>query len=216
MKKLFSSLCLSAVVSLAVQSSYAQSAIETTAEINKAMQPVFSIELYHEPGVVEDALYKNFRELVSSKGDESKGIRAYKGVVLSQVSPDKMDYYTSVSRKSKKEKDKSVVNLWVSMGNENFVSSATNPVIADMAKAFLNNFMNTTATYQHGLDVKAQEEAVAKAQKKVNSDKYDIVDYEKRIADLQRKLEDAKKDLSKKEAELAAEQQKLESIKAKN
>ena len=215
MKSLLYKAGFAAIICLGTTNLKAQSATEATAEIFKTAQPVYTIELNHSPDVVEEALYRDFKSQVDKKGDESKNIRAYKGVILSQVSPDKMDYYTRVERKSKKEKDKSVVYLWVSMGNENFVSSSTNPTVAQNALVYLNNFMNSTAIYQHTLNTQAQEDAVAKAQKKVNSAKDDIADYEKKIADYQKKLEAAKKELVDREAELNNEKQKLEALKAK-
>ena len=197
------------VVSL---SANAQSAFEASAAINKTEQPVYKIELNYAPEVVEAALKKNFKDLIDVRGDESKNIRAYKGVTLHQISSNKYDYYTSVERKSKKENNKSVVYLWIANGGTSFISAANNPEVAGAALNFLNGFMGTASSYNHTLLVKQQEESVDKAQKKVNSLQSDIKDYEKKIADLNKKLEEAKKDLDNKQKEAENENRKLEDL----
>lgn len=190
----------------------AQTASEAKFSIKKTEQPAFYIELNYPPDVVEDALKKHLKESAGTKGSESKDIRAYKGVTLSQISSDKLDIYTSVERKSKKEKDKSIVYMLVSKGNDVFISSATDAELAQKTKDFLNSFMGTAAAYNHELQVKEQEETVRKAQKKLDGYKEDIADYEKKIADYQRKIEERKRDIANQEAVVQSETKALETL----
>lgn len=208
MKNLFFALVTLFVVSAAK----GQTASETTFRYNKADQPAFYIELNYPPDVVEEALKKHLKESVGTKGNESRDVRAYKGVSLPQLSSDKLDVYTSVERKSKKEKDRSVVYLMISRGNDVFVSGSSDADLAQKAKDFLNSFMGTAAAYNHEVQVKEQEEVVRKAQKKLDGYKEDVTDYEKKIAEYQRKIEERKRDIANQEAVLQSENKALETL----
>ena len=60
-------------------------------------------------------------ERLGYKKKESKGFLVYKGAVITDISVEPADYIIKVERKSRKEKDESVVYILMSKGEENVI-----------------------------------------------------------------------------------------------
>lgn len=144
---------------------FAQDAKETTIRYNKTNQNAL-IATYDQPAeVTEAALKERLAKEGLTKMKSSNGYMAYPGVIWSPVSTDKMDVYFKVEGK----KDKSTITVLASKGYDNFVSSASDPVIVDQIKRYLNGFAAHASAYNLGLAVKAQEEVIRKAERAYNN-----------------------------------------------
>ncbi|MFL5809584.1 MAG: hypothetical protein ACJ749_08685, partial [Flavisolibacter sp.] len=102
-----------------------------------------------------------------------------------------------------------------SKDNERFLSSTSDEGAYKAATRFMNSFIDQSAAYKLGLDVKAQESVVKDAEKRLEEIKQNE-------ATLNKKMEQLKNDLSKNQAEEEAqlnavenEKKKLASLKAK-
>jgi hypothetical protein len=159
------------------------------------------IELPYAPEVIEDAL-KNQMAKKGYKLEKSKGAQIYRGVKLDGDS-ELTDLHFIVERKSRKEKNVSLVNLIVGRSSENIaVRSDLDEYKADYGKTFLNNFVPTAAAYQLELNIKDQDDVIKKAEKKLRNLEDDQKSLEKRIQDTEDKLAQNKKDQDSQNAEL--------------
>jgi predicted ribosome quality control (RQC) complex YloA/Tae2 family protein len=201
-KRIISSLSL-LLIFAACGTLSAQNARETTAKFNKT-NPGAIIADYDQPAdMVKTVLKERLEKEGLGKMKSASGYMRYSGVIWNAISSEKLDAYFKVDGK----KGKSTITVLVSKGYDNFVTPASDARITDNVKAFLNGFNEHLTAYQKTLDVKAQEEAVKKAEKE-----------QKELAKRNKELQEEKEKLERKHAEkqkaLDAEREKLNNIKA--
>src|SRR5690606_24837821 len=90
------------------------------------------------------------------------------------------------TRKSKKEKDISIVTLMISKGNENFVSEAADGSLIRNAKNFLENLVPHVQAHDLNLQIAEQETVVKKANKKMEA----LTEEGQDLSKKQKKIED--------------------------
>jgi peptidoglycan hydrolase CwlO-like protein len=123
-----------------------------------------------------------------------------------------------VDRKSRREKDLSVVYLVVGKNGEDIKARVVNNVTRSnlpAAKDLLNNMVSSIGAYNLEVQIQDQDDAVKKAQKKYDGLVSDQKDLEKKIKNLQDKQEQNKTDQKKQDAELKKQQSILEVLKGK-
>lgn len=197
---------------IAADGIYAQ-ASEDKVEYQKKDEPAIAIELPYPPSVVEGAWLQKM-EKMGNKARESKGFRNYKGTVITQISTEPLDYIIRVERKSRKEKDESVLYMLIYKGDGNLLP-IMDAAVKSRAKIFLNDFKPFAEAYNLEQEILAQEEIVEKALKKQSSLENDLDDLEKRKKKIEDDIEQNKKDQEKQKEEIKTQQQILEAIKAK-
>jgi len=208
-------LILLVIFLLAINVVHAQEPSEGKTEYLKKDQPAAVIELPYPPDVVEDAI-KEFLNKKGVKGNSSRGVQIFKGTKLSDLDVENSDLYFKVERKSRKEKDASIVYLFVTKENE----SPANRVVGDNygvegAKSFLKSL--TPAIQDHGLEVEiaSQEDAVKKAEKKYNNLTDDAQDLQRKLKKVENDIEENKRDTEKQRQEVENQRKILENLKAK-
>lgn len=87
--------------------------------------------------LTSEALHQRM-ERSGLKNKMKNGVTSYKGVVLSEISPDKVDIYTKVE---KGPNNGSIVYMAVSRGYNNFTKDATDSTINQNVKKFLEAFV---------------------------------------------------------------------------
>ncbi len=179
-----------------------------------AQKPAIQNEYSYPDKTVTNAINDKLTRL-GYKGKDSKGYTAYKGVVLPELGNQPYDLYFKVDRKSRKDKDVAIVNMLVSTGNENFISDSSDSRTMSNAKNFLDNLMPSIATYDLQLQVKAQQDAVTKAEKKYKSLQNDADDLQSRKRKLEQQIEDNLKAQKNQEAEIEKQKQIFQSLKAR-
>ena len=212
MKKLFSlfvSLALAAIV-------YAQpQATAGTAEFQKTQQPAAIIELPYAENVVEKAI-ADYMSRKGSKASDSKGFKTFRGYKLRDSQDYTSDLYFKIDRKSRKEKDLTVVSVIVGKNGEDVKTRlAPDNTGIDGAKDLLNDMVASIDAYNLELQITDQDDVVKKAQKKFDGLADDQKDYEKKIKNLQDKLEQNKKDQDKQQDEVKKQKDILETLKGK-
>jgi chromosome segregation ATPase len=148
------------------------------------------------------------------KKKESKGFLVYKNAVISEISSEPADYMVRVERKSRKDRDESVVYLIMNRGEENIMARSDAFLNSNM-KTFLNGMTPNVEALNLEREIQAQEEVVAKAEKRLRNLKDDQEDMEKKIKKLQEDLKDNAKDQEKQQKEIEAQQIALESLRGK-
>jgi uncharacterized coiled-coil protein SlyX len=213
-KFIFSLIFLSAAFLLKAQ------AYEDKIEYNKEKQACLVIEYNYPPQAVENAIISKMNRL-GYKGKEEKGMfnkdkgfRVYKGAMIGDISPGRYDYIYNIDRKSKKESDAAVL-YFIIMKDDGNALSRLNTEELDGAKSFLYNLAPDIEEANLELQIAAQEDAVAKAEKRLKSLQSDKDDMEKKIRKLEDDIKTNEKDQEKQYGEIENQRKALEALKAK-
>ena len=190
--------------------SYAQS-YEGTVDYQKSKQTTAILELPYPPSVVEDAI-KDKMKRMGYAGKESKGFITFKGVRDS--SGKEMDYVVRVERKSRKEKDESVVYLFGQGANIDMIKTGGGSDI-DFLKTQLNKMTPDIEAFNLEVQIADQENTVKKAEKKFDNLQDDQKSLEKKLKRLQDDISDNKKDQEKQKTEIENQKKVLDTLKSK-
>ena len=209
MKKigLFLLLALSGLTTL-----YAQS-YESTIQYDKKKQMAITIDYAYPAEAVENAIIQRMEKLGYKAKEEKgilnrdKGFLIFKNAYVTDISKDRMDYIVKVERKSRKESDESVLYLIMSKNDENAYAKMEAFDLGN-AKAYLNNMLPDIEAANLELQIKAQEDIVAKAEKKLKGLQDDKIVLEKKLADNVLAQDDTIKDID-------TQNQTLENLRAR-
>lgn len=193
-------------------SAFSQS-YEGAIEYQKKDQKAMVIEFPYSPAVVEEMIVAKM-EKMGYKKKESKGFLVYKGAVISDISSEPADYLIKVERKSRKEKDESVVYILMNRAEENIVARG-DALINSNVKTFLNRMVPEAEAHNLEVEIKKQEEVVVKAEKKLKTLAEDKETMEKKIKKLQEDLEENAKEQEGQQKEIESQKQILEAMKGK-
>lgn len=186
----------------------------TTVDYQKTMQPGVELEMPFSDKTVINTIINKIEKL-GYKANTSKGFTIFKGVVIRDISPNSLDLYFVAERKSRKEKDASILTMMLSSGFERFIGDSTNSKIIDNAKVFLNNLFTEVEAFDLELQVKDQDDAAKKADKKYNNLVEDGQDLQKKKIKLEKEIVENIKKQADQKAESEKQLQILETLKAK-
>ena len=202
-------LLLFAVCSTASAQSYTG-----TAEYQKmSRQAILSDVPFPEKEVsaaIEDSLEK-----LGYKAKDSKGFTLFKGVRLPIFGNEAFDLYFSVDRKSRKEKEVSIITMLLSRGGDNFVTQGVDPGVIENAKTFLNGLSGSLESYDLEQQITAQGELTTKTEKKANNLVEEGQDLQKKKIKIDKEIEENIKNQAEQNTELEKQRQTLETLKAK-
>lgn len=198
-----------------INHTFAQEIVEAKVDYQKKEQAALMVELPYPPGVVEDAIrdYLNKRGL---KASSSKGYQLFKGTRLDSLSGMDNDVYFKVERKSRKEKDASVVYMFVTKPNEN----PTERLPAETSglssgRSFLSGLVPAVDAHNLEVEIGGQEGEIKKAEKKYEKLVDDANDMQKRLKKLQDNIEENKKDQERQRLEIEKQKGILENMRGK-
>jgi len=186
---------------------------EGTVDYQKKSEKAIIIEFPYPPSAVEDAIIEKMEKL-GFKKKESKGFLVYKNVALTDISAEPADYMIKVERKSKKEKDESIVYLLISRNDENIIARS-DALINSNTKTFLNNLSPDIEAYNLEVQIKDQQNTVEKAEKKLKNLQDDKESMEKKIKKLQDDLQENAKDQADQQKDIEKQKQILEALRGK-
>ena len=196
MKKLL----LSFLIVLAVDSIVSAQAYEGTVEFDKKKQEAFMIDYPYPPEAVENAITKKMEKLGYKPKED-------KDAFVTEINEERMDYIIKVESRGRKNQGESVVYMILQKDGSN-AKTAFDAYQVEKVKTFLNGLQPDVLAENLELDIKAQEEAVGKAEKKLRGLKDDQDDLEKKL----KNNKDAQRDTEK---EIEAKKQALDELKAK-
>ena len=208
MRKIFTIVFSSFLFTLASAQAY-----EGTVEYQKKDEKAIVIEFPIPPSVVEDAIIDKMEKL-GFKKKESKGFLVYKNAVIPEISIEPADYMFRVERKSRKDKDESEVYLIMNRNNENIIARG-DAFLNSNAKTFLNQLTPVVQAWSLEVQIKDQEEQLAKAEKKLKNLQDDLDDMERKIKKLEQDMRDNGKDQENQKKEIDKQRQVLEAMRAK-
>ena len=195
-------------------------AYEGSIEYNKQKQQAFVIDYPYPAEAVENAIVQKMSR-IGYKGKEEKGMFnkdkgfiIYRAAYVTDISSSSMDYIIKVEQKSRKEKDASILYLVINKNNENAMKEF-DASDAGKAKDFLNKLQPDVEAANLELQIEAQEEMVAKTEKKLKNLQNDKEDMEKKIKKLQDDIKDNLKDQDNTQKDIENQKQALEALKSK-
>jgi hypothetical protein len=209
MRKLLFFLSFTLSLSLATNAQ----AYEATAEFDKKKYSAFLAEYPYQVAAVENAMMKRFSKLGyrprTEKGifNKDKGYQIFSGSIMPDITEGQADFIIKVENKSRKGKDISLLTLIVLQGGE-ALGRSVSPVRADKVKTYLGAILPDIEAENLELDIKAQEDAIIKTEKKLENLRTEEKDLEKKLENNRRSQKDT-------ENEIKAKKEGLEALKGK-
>ena len=170
-----------------------------------------SIVLEGQKNNVEDVLDKKFSAETGSKRKKVKGISAFEGVRMSDISSSTMDVYYNVEKVSNTS---SRATIFLSAGNYNFLDSETYPEEMEAMRRMMSGLQLETTIYELELAISEQEKTIDKAIKEHTRMEKDSVSLEKKLAETIQAIEQNKVDRSNQLVQIDEEKARLEEFKA--
>lgn len=186
---------------------------EGTAEYDKKKMPAFIAEFNYPAAAVESAIVKRFAKLGyrprEEKGllNKDKGFKIFAGSIMPDITEGQADFLLKVDSRSRKGAEDAVLTLVITQGGEALGRSVSESR-AEKVKDYLRGLNPDVVAESLELDIKAQEEAIVKSEKKLESLKKDQ-------ADLERKLESNKQTQRATENEIKAKKEGLDVLRSR-
>jgi hypothetical protein len=192
--------CLLVVSFLSISFLATAQAYEENVQYDKKKQPAIVIEYSYPSQAVENAFVQRMEKLGYKAKEEKgilnrdKGFLVFKNAYVTDISQDKMDYIVKVERKSRKESDDAVLYLILQKDGANAMNKLEAYDIGQ-AKSYLNNMLPDIEAAHLELQIRDQEEVVAKAEKKLKGLQEDKTELEKKLAENEKSQDDTIKDI---------------------
>lgn len=187
---------------------------EGTATYNKKTLPAIIADYPYSDDVVLGAIKDDLKKK-GFTGKSNKGFWEYKGVLMNELGPDRLDLYIKVERKSKKEKDASILTMMAAKGYENFVSRSSDAAVSDGVRTLADSWLPAITAHALELDIAGQEENLKKAEKKLSTLITESSNLEKKRLQLEQSIGTNKTDITKQEAEVESQKKVLDNLKLK-
>lgn len=170
---------------------FAQAPMPTTAEYNGQKYPSYIMQYNLPPDETKDVIVNKLKSEGYS-ASKSKGYLVYRNTRLKDLNADEpQDVLFKIERKSRKEKDKSIVTMIATKAGaipEDKVKGAKSVAAIEPSAnsvAFMNSFQGNINLSAYNLAITNQQDEVDKAEKKLKSLQEDQSKMEKKIKSLQ-------------------------------
>lgn len=173
---------------------------EASIQYDKKKQQAIAIDFVFQPQAVENAIVQKLAKMGYKAKEEKgilnrdKGFLVFKNIFITDIMSDRMDYLIKVERKSRKEADESIMYLVMLKDDKNAMGMMDAGDVG-RAKSFLNNLLPEVEAADLELQIIAQQEVVAKAEKKLRDLKEEQTSLERKIADNKSGQESTQKDI---------------------
>ncbi|ULQ51107.1 hypothetical protein [Flavihumibacter fluvii] len=189
-------------------------AVEGMAEFQGKKVPAAVLELPYSADKVEEAIAEKMASK-GHKGTKSKDYQLYRSVSIgNEKTP--YDMYIKAEKKSRKEKESSIVYVVLVKPNE---AASADAVIAAggiaEGKYLLNDYSSHVEDYNLRLEIAAQEEVIRKLEKKQSGLLSDSTDLVIKSKALEEKILANSNEMAQQRLELEKQRLNLEAIKAR-
>lgn len=145
-----------------------------------------------------------------------KGFYVYRSVIVPEISSRPINLYFSVDRKSKKDKENSILTMLIADEKDIFMQSVKEVDFFRRGKDFVSSFKTDVNLAQHNFEVANQEKEVDNISKKIKKLENEQEDLKKKIKKLEEQLSDNEKNLKSEKENLDSQNKQLETLKNKN
>jgi hypothetical protein len=208
---------------VAVLNGMAQSTA-TSVKFNKLNRPALMLLVPYTEDIAEGAIIQKLKEIgyqpetsgaLLWKKNTVDGYYYFRNVMLQELNAQPVDLYFKIDRKSKKDKQQAYIYMMMAKGEDNFVSSETEPTVYNAGNRFLNSFVDYSATYKMDVDIQTQEDALKSAEKKYNKLQTEESDLGNKIQKLQNDLKENRQQQENQLKVIESERKKLEELRTK-
>lgn len=188
-------------------------AYESNITYGKKKQKAITIDYAYSQEAVQNAIVQKIEKMghigKEEKGmfNKDKGFIIFKDAFITDISEERMDYILKIERKSRKDKDETTLYLVLNKGGEDAVPAMSAHDIG-RAKVFLNNLLPEIEEANLELQIKAQDDAVVKSEKKFK-------DLQDQKADLEKKLQKNTEDIENQQKQIESQRAALDGLKGK-
>ena len=184
---------------------------EASVMIDNQNRSAVMISITQPDQITADALQQRMeRSGLKDKGKNN--VWTYKGVTLSEISPDKVDIYTKVE---KGPNNTSVVYMAVSRGYNNFTSGATDSLITENVKTFLQSLVKDADLRYADVGISNQINDVNKDQKAYQKLLDEQGDLQKKKTKLDNRLTEIQNELVTRQDAMTKKKADMEDAKAR-
>jgi peptidoglycan hydrolase CwlO-like protein len=186
---------------------------ESNITYDKKKQKAISIDYAYPQEAVQNAIVQKIEKMghigKEEKGmfNKDKGFIVFKDAFITDISEERMDYILKIERKSRKDKDETTLYLVINKGGQDAVPTMTAHDIG-RAKVFLNNLLPEIEEANLELQIKAQDDAVVKSEKKFK-------DLQDQKADLEKKLQKNAENIENQQKQIESQRTALDGLKGK-
>jgi hypothetical protein len=204
MKKIF------LLIALAISTSaiYAQASVESII-IEKKNRNAVKLYIDQSEDITATALDARLKRS-GLDGKRKKGITIYREVILSEISPLKLDIYTQVEKRGVG----SVVYMAASKGYDNFTTPEDETITQNII-TFLNSFVSDANYRSVDVNLLSKQEAIDKEEKAYLKLLDDQKDTEKKRSEAEVKLVQLQNDILAKQTEIEKLKSELDDLKNK-
>lgn len=174
----------------------------------KSQQPAAVIELAYSPDIINAAMNDYLSKKGKSKTNDLKGFSTYRNTELVQNDSTNADLYFKIERKSRKEKESSIVSLLLTSPKEG-MGANIRYLNMEQARDYLNGLVPAIDAYNLEQQIKEQNAMVIKAESKYKALQDDGEDLVKKRENIEKKIEENKRDQQKQMTEIENQKQKL-------
>ena len=196
------------VMAITLQNSYGQ-VYESKIDYNKTSQAAIVGEYKYSEEIVQKTL-RDKLERMGYKIKSTKGFLVVTNAVIGSVSSKPLEYAFKVERKSRKEKD---ITLLSAVINENETNATADN--SEKLKSFLTELIPSIEATNVDFMVNEQFAAVVKSQKKLKNLQNDQNSMERKVRNLQDDIKKNAKDQDEMQKEITKQQEVLDALKAK-
>ena len=195
-------------------------AYEGNIEYDKKKQQAIMIDYAYSQDAVENAIVQKIEQMgykaKTEKGmfNKNKGFIVFKNAFINDISENSLDYIIKVERKSRRDKDETTLYLIMNKDGADAMQ-AMDAYNVGKAKSFLNNLLPEIEEANLELQIREQEDAITKAEKKYKNLQDDQQSLEKKIKGLQSDLEKNIKEQESQQKEIENQKMALEEKKGK-
>jgi hypothetical protein len=185
--------------------------------VQNATLPAVVLELNYAPDLVSDALNDYLSRKGRSKREDIKGFTTYRNTQAVQGDSVNADLYFKIERKSRKEKQVTVVSLLLNRPAPDAVASNSNLhyLTMEQAKAYLNGLVATVDAYDLDLKIKDQNKSVMAAETKLKHLADEGGDLENKKVSIEKKIDENKAQQQSQVNEVAEQKHRLEMLVAR-
>jgi hypothetical protein len=182
MKKIIFTLAASLLI---VSNMQAQNAKNASIEYNKVVQPCVMVDYNVPADMVEGALREKMSNAKLGSGSKAKdGFRMWKGITMTDIAAEKMDYYFRIDDK----KGTSTLYMMTSKGYDNFLKPETDAAPVQNEIKFLDGFQTDAKIFMLTKESGKQEDVIKQSEKKAKNELGDAEDLQEDRAKLESKI----------------------------
>lgn len=191
---------------------WSQNAKVSTVEFNKTPQPCVMADYAIPADMVEGALKKKFNDAKLGSGSKANdGFRVYKGVVIPEITKEKIDVYYRVEDK----KPNATIYMLTSKGYDNFMKMDPDSVAVTNTMTYLDKFVKDAMAFSLNDQIVKQNDVIKDFEKKAKSTAKDGESLQKDKGKIESKISKNTIEIGALKADMEAQQKSLELVKTK-